>query len=77
MELNPYLHYLVTQERRADAMRSAERWRLIKSLKKQDSSAGWLERLGLRLKQSVLVHRDGGTAATESGPRQAVSSPTL
>jgi hypothetical protein len=74
MELNPYLHYLVHRERAADAMRDAERWRLIKSLKVQGSSPGWLGRLGLG--RLVSVHPDDEAGMPVPGARQAASSPT-
>lgn len=76
MELNPYLYYLVKQERRADAMRDAEQRRLIKSVKKYSSSPGWLQRLGMSLRRLVPVHPDGGAGEPRPGPRQTVSSPT-
>ena len=92
MELNPYLYYLVKQERRADAMRDAEQRRLIKSVKrcpepcpepcrravegKDGGSPGWLQRLGMSLRRLVPVHPDGGAGEPRPGPRQTVSSPT-
>jgi hypothetical protein len=74
MELHPYLHYLVHRERAADAMRNAERWRLIKSLKVQGSSPGWLERLGAR--RLVPVHPLDEAGKPRAGARQTASSPT-
>ena len=75
MELNPYLHYVLHRERAADAMSSAERWRLIKSLKVQGSSPGWLQRLGAsRLVPDRPVDK---TAKPSAGARQTASNPTL
>jgi hypothetical protein len=76
MELNPYLHDWVSQERRADALRDAEKCRLIKSLKEHRSTPEWLQRLGLVLRGAAPVHR--GSAASRSRPesRQTAASPT-
>ena len=76
MELNPGLHYLVDRERRADAMRDAERWRQIKSLKKHSESPGWAQRLALSLRGLVTVRLDGQAAARRPAPRQPASSST-
>jgi hypothetical protein len=73
MELNPYLHYVVSQERRADAIRDAERWRLIQSLKVQGSSPGWLQRL--RLRWLVPARPDHMAGKPRPGARPIVSGP--
>jgi hypothetical protein len=76
MTFNLYEAYLVAQERRTDDRRDAERWRLIKSVKKHGGSPGWLQRLGRSLRRLVPVHPDGGTGEPRPGPHQTVSSPT-
>lgn len=75
MELNPYLHYRVHQERSADAVRAAEKWRLLRSLKAQGRSRGWLQRLGFGRLDSV--DRDDEVRKPRPGARQSATSPTL
>jgi hypothetical protein len=76
MELNPYLHHWVSQERRADALRDAEKWRLIKSLKERRSRPEWLQRLGLILRGAAPVHRGGAASQSRPESPQTVASPT-
>jgi len=76
MEFNLYMAYRVAQERMADAIRDSEQRRLIKSVKKDGGSPGWLQRLGMSLRRLVPVHPDGGAGEPRPGPRQTVSSPT-
>lgn len=83
MECNPNDAYLVMRERRSDALRDAEQWRLFKSVKrcperrpelvegKQNEAPGWLP---LSLKRLMPFHPGGGTGEPRS--RRTVSSPT-
>jgi hypothetical protein len=73
MSFNLYEGYLVGRERRADAMRDADHWRLIKSLQEQGGSSGRLHRLGLSLRRLLLVHPDHGSC--ETSPRTRETSP--
>jgi hypothetical protein len=77
MELNPDLHYLVHRERGADAMRSAEEWRQVKSLKKHGESPGLLRRLALRVRGQIAVPFEEAVRGQERGPRQTATSSTL
>jgi hypothetical protein len=74
MELNPYLHDLAHRERSADAMRDAERWRLIRSLREQRSSRGWLGRL--RLKRLASTHHEDAVRMPVPGAHPTASSST-
>jgi len=76
MELNPGLHYLIDRERRADAVRNAERWRQLKALKEACDSPGWVQRVALRLQASLVVQPRGPVAAERSPRRQTASGPT-
>lgn len=75
MAFNLYEAYLVGRERRADAMRDAEHWRLVKSLKQEGSSRGRPQRLSLRRPAPARYDDEGGKPRPEA--RQTVSSPTL
>ncbi len=85
MELNPYLHYLATEERRADAMRDVEQWRLAKLAKRRPASIGeengnspvWLRRLGLSLRRLVVVRPASRAGELRPEPSQIESRPRL
>ena len=76
MELNPDLHYLVERERRADAMRNAERWRQLRALKEPGESPGWVQRMALSLRGLVTVQLGEPTASRGPAPRQPAASST-
>jgi hypothetical protein len=77
MSFNLYEGYLVGRERRADAMRDAEHWRLIKSLEGHGSSPGWLHRVGLHLKRQTSVQSRGAVDERRLRTHQTVSNPTV
>ena len=76
MELNPNEHYLVWQERRADALRDTEQWRLRKSVRRHSGSPGWVQRLRLRLGRRRHVGPQEPVGEIRREPRQPASSPT-
>ena len=75
MELNPHIHDMVTQERRADDIRRVERWRLIKSLEEHASTPRWLQRLGLGSGRRVPVDPEAGAAKSRPESRRTATSP--
>jgi hypothetical protein len=77
MEPNAYELLLISQERRADAMRDAERHRLIKALRDHDSPPGWSKRLRLRLSWLMRAPSGGGAGQPQPAPRKTASSPTV
>lgn len=74
MELNPYLHYLIHQERSTDAIRGAEKWRLMRSPKMGGGSPGWLRRLSRG--RLVIVRHDNADGKVRPEARQSATSPT-
>ena len=65
MELNPNEHYLVWQERRADALRDTEQWRLRKSVRRHSGSPGWLQRPGAETGKAAARRSQFTTSTSE------------
>lgn len=58
MAYNPNEHDLVMRERRADALRDAEHWRLLKSVQRQGKGRSWLGRLWARKPRVIHLPRE-------------------
>jgi len=77
MWCSPNEHDLVMRERRVDAERDAARWRLIKSMRKEDSTPNWLVRLRLSRSRPERVPSDQGTRRPAVKARPSVSQSKL
>ena len=73
MAYSPNEHDLVMRERRADALRNAEHWRLLKAVRPQTNRRSWFSRLQGREPRMIYLPREKGAPRPSQASRPSIS----
>jgi len=74
MAYSPNEHDLVMRERRADALRNAENWRLLKSIRPRKNRSSWFTRLQGREPRMIYLPREEDAPRPSHASRPSISS---